>query len=541
MYKARPAKKKVLIGLLGPTLDAWGTGRRRGQRDAEPGAGRWERWRPTVSLGQHEDLVFDRFELLFEKKHGPLAELTAEDFRSVSPETEVVPREVVIGDPWDFEGVYGALRGFADGYGFATDEEEYFLHITTGSHVMQICTFLLTESRHLPGRMIQSAPPSKRGDSKSAGAYRVIDLDLSRYDAIARRFADERAAALDFLKAGIETRSEAFNALMAELEHVALNSAAPVLLTGPTGAGKSRLARRLYELKKSRHLVEGPLVEVNCATLRGDGAMSTLFGHRRGAFTGAVTNRAGLLKEADGGMLFLDEVGELGLDEQAMLLRAIEEKRFLPVGSDAEVTSSFGLICGTNRDLGARVAEGRFREDLLARIDLWSFRLPGLAERRADVEPNLDFELEAVGRRLGRRVRMNREARGAGNFRDLGASVERMATLCVGGRIDAAGVERECARLTQGWAEQGGDARARGDAGVLAQVLGVDGAGALDAFDAVQLAEVVRVCRASRSMADAGRKLFAVSRAKKTTGNDSDRVRKYLGRFGLDWAGVCGG
>jgi len=147
-----------------------------------------------VSLGQHEALVFDRFELLYEAKHRGLAELTAADFRSVSPETEVVLREVVVGDPWDFEGVYGALRGFADGYGFATEEEEYFIHITTGSHVMQICTFLLTESRHLPGRLIQSAPPNRRGESKSAGTYRVIDLDLSRYDAIARRFADEREA-----------------------------------------------------------------------------------------------------------------------------------------------------------------------------------------------------------------------------------------------------------------------------------------------------------------------------------------------------------
>ena len=111
------------------------------------------------------------------------------------------------------------------------------------------------------------------------------------------------------------------------------------------------------------------------------------------------------------GCCFLDEIGELGLDEQAMLLRAIEEKRFLPVGSDREVASDFGLICGTNRDLVAAVRKGVFREDLLARIDLWRFELPGLVDRREDLEPNVDYELDSVARRLGRRVRFNKEAR----------------------------------------------------------------------------------------------------------------------------------
>ncbi|MEM7927771.1 sigma 54-interacting transcriptional regulator, partial [Morganella morganii] len=97
-----------------------------------------------------------------------------------------------------------------------------------------------------------------------------------------------------------------FNTMIDKIERVALRSAAPVLLTGPTGAGKSFLARRIYELRRSRHQVKGRFVEVNCATLRGDNAMSALFGHVKGAFTGAVQARGGLLKEADGGILFLD-------------------------------------------------------------------------------------------------------------------------------------------------------------------------------------------------------------------------------------------
>ena len=145
-----------------------------------------------------------------------------------------------------------------------------------------------------------------------------------------------------------------------------------------------------------------------------------------------MTERPGLLRRAHGGLLFLDEIGELGRDEQAMLLRAIEEKTFLPLGSDREVKSEFQLLAGTNRDLGADVGSGRFREDLLARIDLWTFRLPGLRERSRTSPPTWSSSWSRTRPRPGRLVRFNREAseryaafaavlRAAwtGNFRDL--------------------------------------------------------------------------------------------------------------------------
>ncbi len=359
-------------------------------------------------------------------------------------------------------------------------------------------------------------------------------------DRLAQRCAMEQAAGESFLKGGIVTRDAAFNRLIAEIEHVAAHGTDPILLTGPTGAGKSRLARRIHELKKHRRQLTGPLVEVNCATVRGDTAMSTLFGHVRGSFTGAANARAGLLRAADGGLLFLDEVGELGPDEQTMLLRAIEEKRFLPVGADAEVGSDFQLVCGTHRDLGADARVGRFREDLLARIRLWSFRLPGLAERLDDLEPNLDFELEEHTRRTGSRVRFNLEARRrffsfasrsdatfSGNFRDLAAAVRRMATLAPAGRITEAVVDGEAARLRDAW---GSTAPISPLAGVLTPEQLAD----LDLFDAAQLEKVVEVCRASESLSAAGRTLFATSREKKSS-NDADRLRKYLARFGLEF------
>ncbi len=523
-------RRRVAIGVLGTTLDSGRTEER------------WQKWRPTVALCQQPGLFIDRLELLADRHADSLANLVTTDIAEVSPATEVRRHLLQLSDPWDFSEVYTALREFVEGCSFDPEREDYLVNITTGTHVVQICWFLLTEARFIPGRLLQLSPP-RRGQAGVSGSHAIIDLDLSRYDAIATRFAAERHEAASFLKSGISTRNPVFNSMIDEIESVAIRSRAPVLLTGPTGAGKSQLARRIFELKKLQRQVSGAFIEVNCATLRGDQAMSTLFGHVRGAFTGAQAERAGLMKSADNGVLFLDEIGELGPDEQAMCLRAIEEKRFLPMGSDRDVSSDFQLIAGTNRDLARAVREGRFREDLLARLNLWTFSLPPLRERREDIEPNLDFELRRFAEREGRNATFNREARErylnfaispeaswSANFRDLSASVTRMATLAPNGRINEATVLAEISRLLQQW--HVGDSE--GDEGLLRAVLS-DRLDACDPFDRAQLAEVIRVCRNSRSASEAGRRLFAVSRLSKTSANDADRLRKYLARFGISF------
>lgn len=524
-------KKRTVISILGTSLDAGQAGRR------------WERWRPTVSLCQQDDLMVDRLELLHDRQFTNLAKLVAADIAQVSPATTVCRHVVGQRDPWDFEEVYTSLHDFAAGYEFQPDVE-YLVHITTGTHVAQICLFLLTETRRFPAKLIQTSP--RRDGPTAIGEYRIIDLDLSKYEKIAARFQREFSDNVAGLKSGIATRNPAFNRLIEELEQVAAHSVDPILLMGPTGAGKSQLARRIYELKKHRRQVEGAFVEVNCATLRGDAAMSALFGHKKGAFTGAASERAGLLRSADKGVLFLDEIGELGLDEQAMLLRALEEKRFLPLGADEEVGSAFQLIGGTNRDLAARVRAGQFREDLLARINLWTFSLPALRERPEDIEPNLEYELAQYAGRTGRTVRFGTEAREAfvgfatgprgvwrGNFRDLSASVTRMATLAAGGRIGEQVVAGEIARLEAAWH---GAPEVSGEE-MCAKVMGAARAAELDLFDRAQLEAVLKVCVGARSLSEAGRELFAKSRERKRSLNDADRLRKYLARFGVTWEG----
>jgi transcriptional regulatory protein RtcR len=521
-------KPIITFGFLGSTLDRMG------------GAERWSKWRPTVAMCQQEDLLIARIELLVDPKFADLAKKVVADIAQVSPETQVVVHEFGLKDPWDFQEVYERLYDFVRGYDFQPEKEDYLIHLTTGTHVAQICWFLLNEANFIPARLLQTSPAREGGrEAKASGRYEIIDIDLSKYDRLSTRFAQEQERTLDFLKSGIATKSKGFNQLIEQIELVAVNSKAPILITGPTGAGKSMLASRIYELRCSRAGLSGRFVEVNCATLRGDQAMSALFGHKRGAFTGAQADRPGLLKEADKGLIFLDEIGELGLDEQAMLLRALEDKTFLPLGSDKAVQSDFQLIAGTNRDLRLQVAAGKFRDDLLARINLWTFTLPSLAERREDIAANLDFELERYAKTHRRQVRMNKEAREAflkfakspdakwsANFRDLNAAVTRMATLAPKGRITVDCVAAEVTRLRQGWQQIA-------TAGVGERPHGLGGE--LDPFDRVQLDFVIKTCRESKTLSDAGRKLFAVSRAKRSVTNDADRLKKYLARFDLSW------
>src|SRR5262245_30745948 len=139
-------RKTVVLGMLGAVLDS---GR---------GPKRWERWRPSVAVCQQDDLVVDRFELLHQPAFTSLARATVEDIAQVSPETQVRCSVLDIRDPWDLEQVYSALHDFARSYPFDPEREDYLVHITTGTHIVQICMFLLAENRQIPGRLLQTSP-----------------------------------------------------------------------------------------------------------------------------------------------------------------------------------------------------------------------------------------------------------------------------------------------------------------------------------------------------------------------------------------------
>jgi DNA-binding NtrC family response regulator len=215
-----------------------------------------------------------------------------------------------------------------------------------------------------------------------------------------------------------------------------------VLVTGETGAGKEVLAEFLHQRSPRR---AAPLVQVNCAALTDSLLESELFGHQRGAFTGAAGERVGLIEAADGGTVFLDEVGELSAPAQAKLLRVVEDRRVVRVGSSSGRPVDVRFVAATNRDLESEVAAGRFRRDLYFRIAGAVLRIPPLRERPGEIEALARSFLAQSAARLGVTLRLADDAlraarahRWPGNVRELRNVIERAALTVCGDEVGAA-------------------------------------------------------------------------------------------------------
>jgi DNA-binding NtrC family response regulator len=223
--------------------------------------------------------------------------------------------------------------------------------------------------------------------------------------------------------------------LIENLEH----SEATVLLTGESGTGKEVVARAVHARSPRR---DGPFVAVNCGALPGELLESELFGHVRGAFTGAVRDREGRFERALGGTLFLDEVAEMPVHLQVKLLRVLQERTFERVGESRSRRADSRIIAATNADLRRAVAEGRFRDDLYYRLRVVPIEIPPLRDRREDIEPLSTFLLARVGARQGRALRFSPDALRLllrypwpGNVRELENALEYAVAVCKGQTI----------------------------------------------------------------------------------------------------------
>lgn len=227
--------------------------------------------------------------------------------------------------------------------------------------------------------------------------------------------------------------SEAINHIKLMIEKVA-KTEARVLITGPNGTGKELVAHQLHE-KSER--ANAPLIEVNCAAIPSELIESELFGHVKGAFTSAVKDRAGKFEAADGGTIFLDEIGDMSLSAQAKVLRALQENIVTRVGADKDIKVNVRVVAATNKDLKKEIEEGRFREDLYHRLAVILIKVPSLNDRRDDIPLLIEHFSEKIATEQGiapkvfsnQAVRLLQEYDWTGNIRELRNVVERLIIL----------------------------------------------------------------------------------------------------------------
>jgi NtrC-family two-component system response regulator AlgB len=263
-------------------------------------------------------------------------------------------------------------------------------------------------------------------------------------------------------EADVRTDEESMRRVL-EVAFKAAPSDATILLRGESGTGKGVLARAVHA--RSRR-AGGPFITVNCPSLSAELLESDLFGHVKGAFTGAVQDTVGKVAAAEGGTLFLDEVGELPAPLQPKLLRLLQERQYERVGETRTRASNARILAATNRDLAADVAAGRFREDLLYRLNVIEVVVPPLRARRGDVLPLAEHLLRFFARQTGRSITgFSAEARAAivrhpwpGNVRELRNAIERGVILCAGPEVGLADLPAQVgATLPAGTLEVGGD------------------------------------------------------------------------------------
>ena len=286
---------------------------------------------------------------------------------------------------------------------------EWSFLLDSGTPQMKSSLFLAARSGLFPATLLQGIPPRFAG-----GSYKVREVKLdglptislpgevhesnAAYGVIAPFVRDEGSGKYSAGAAPIGS-SVAFSEALRQAESAARYDE-PVLVLGETGTGKTMLARRIHGTSRRKG---APFVEVNCSAIAESLAESELFGSEKGAFTGADKPRAGKFRAAQGGILFLDEVGDLSLEVQAKLLKSLEDRTVTPVGSDSPVEVDVRLVAATNRDLPAMIRDGRFRRDLYERLKVVVLRLPPLRERREDIRPLADHFVTAWNCQYGER------------------------------------------------------------------------------------------------------------------------------------------
>ncbi len=346
--------------------------------------------------------------------------------------------------PVDYEEIYSKLRATVDRVmaSIIHEKPEISILLDPGTPQMQTVWFLLVRGGYLNARLLQGVPPRFAG-----GAYMVreVVLDESVMPELKVSFEGKGDEIKSWFVSETEKRivgeAKVFKDVLERARSFARYDIS-ILLQGETGSGKGLFARFIHDESKR---AAGPFVIVDCAAISENLIESELFGHRKGAFTGAESDRLGKFRAANGGTIFLDEVGELPLSLQPKLLRVLEEKKFHPLGSDEEVSVDVRILAATNRNLEELVEEGRFRRDLFERLNQVSLSIPPLRERREDIPLLVKTFVAEWNRKYGENKGLSEEAMNylvdypwPGNVRELYNVV---TAMCASGRSSSIGSE----------------------------------------------------------------------------------------------------
>jgi DNA-binding NtrC family response regulator len=348
-------------------------------------------------------------------------------------------------DPTDYGAILRNLRSVTAAVVEEFSGAEYFISVASGTPQMHACWVLLTTSGEFPARILQVRPPR----FVTADRPLVTEIDLTRPEFPVVRVRDTPVEAP-------ETPTPDIQRVLAELGLVAdhpkmvaaleqaaalADSNAPILILGATGTGKELFAKFIHRLSGRP---QESFVALNCAAIPKDLVESILFGHKRGSFTGALTDQAGKFEQADGGTLFLDELGELPLAAQVKLLRVLQDGLVEPIGAKKPRKVNVRIVAATNQNLGKAIRQKEFRDDLYYRLNVGEIRLPTLRERRSDIPKIALHVLDRVNTTLKRPKRLSQGALARlqgqvwhGNVRDLQNVIERSARLTRNDVIDA--------------------------------------------------------------------------------------------------------
>jgi DNA-binding NtrC family response regulator len=383
--------------------------------------------------------------------------------RDIGPGVKFNFVDIELASPIDYQEIFGELKGAIDQFMPSIEHLPYKLSVLLdpGTPPMQTCWFLLVTSGYLPAELLQGVPARYAGGSYKVrtveladGSFPHVFIAKEDNEDVRRRpspgapartaapAAEDTAPGDQWIKSS-ETKvigtAPPFRELMGTVRRIAQYDVS-VVIRGETGTGKEVVARLLHEASPRR---EGPFVAVNCASVAASLAESELFGHKKGAFTGANADRLGQFRAADGGTLFLDEFGDLPTEIQPKLLRALEDHIVSPVGSDATQTVDVRVLAATNQDIDSLIHEGAFRRDLYERLNQIHVELPRLRERVEDIPLLVRQFVEEWNERYHEGKGMSEETMAylteypwPGNVRELQNTV---TSLCAMGRSDSIG------------------------------------------------------------------------------------------------------